>query len=94
MKCGSYSQVHPFTLETEAGKAEYGPVSLLEHAQGPSLFSQKLYQLKNGKLPGPDGIHSQLLKPLPQEVHQKRKFYAVRRDNGNAPYGLNVARGN
>ena len=25
---------------------------------------------------------------------RKKRIYTVRRDNGNAPYGLNVARGN
>jgi len=69
-KHGAYSSIDPFTLETAAGKPGFGSVSLLEHVRDPCIFQEKMRHLKNGKAPGPDGILNELLKHLPEGVHQ------------------------
>ncbi len=67
---GAYSSTDPFTLETAAGKPGFGSISLLEHVRDPCIFQEKMRHLKNGKAPGPDGIPNELLKHLPEGVHQ------------------------
>ena len=69
-KHGAYSSIDPFTLETAAGKPGFGSISLLEHVRDPCIFQEKMRHLKNGKAPGPDGIPNELLKRLPEGVHQ------------------------
>jgi len=72
-KHGAYSSIDPFTLETlerAAGKPGFGSISLLEDVRDPCLFQEKMRHLKNGKAPGPDGISNELLKHLPEGVHQ------------------------
>ena len=69
-KHGAYSSIDPFTLETSAGKPEFGSISLLKHVWDPCIFQEKMRHLKNGKAPGPDGILNEVLKHLPEGVHQ------------------------
>jgi len=69
-KHGAYSSIDPFTLETAAGKPGFGSISLLGHVRDPCIFQEKMRHLENGKAPGPDGIPNELLKRLPEGVHQ------------------------
>ena len=69
-KHGAYSSIDPFTLETSAGKPGFGSTSLLEHVRDPCIFQETMRHLKNGKAPGPDGIPNEMLKHLPEGVHQ------------------------
>ena len=69
-KHGAHSSIDPFTLETSAGKPGFGSISLLEHIRDPCIFQEKMRHLKNRKAPGPDGIPNDMLKHLPEGVHQ------------------------
>ena len=60
----------PFTLETSAGKPGFGSISLLKHVRDPCIFQGQMRHFKNGKAPCPDGIPNEMLKHLPEEVHQ------------------------
>ena len=60
----------PFKLQSEVGNPAYGRMSMLQHMQDPDLFKRRISQLKNGKPPGPDSIPNELLKHLPEGVHQ------------------------
>jgi len=42
----------------------------VEHVRDPCIFQEKMRHLKNGKAPGPDGTPNELLKHLPEGVHQ------------------------
>ena len=88
-KHGAYSSIDPFTLETAAGKQEFGSISLLEHVQDPCIFQEKLRHLENGKAPGPDGIPNELLKHLPEGVHQViHKLFILMWMTGTTPRGM------
>ena len=67
---GGWSDLGPFTLETRVGDPLYEKVSVLDRICCPTLFSAQLRSLSNNTQPGPDGIPNELLKHLPDEVHQ------------------------
>ena len=69
-KKGAYSSTDTFTLETAAGEPGFGSITLLEHVRDPCIFRDKIRHLKNGETPGPGGIPNELLKHLPEGVHQ------------------------
>ena len=85
-KNGAYSSIDTFTLQTAAGKPECGSISLLEHVRDPCIFQDKMRHLKNGKAPGPDGIPNELLKHLPEGVHQAiHKLFILMWMTGTTP---------
>ncbi len=85
-KNGAYSSIDTFALETAAGKPGFANISLLEHVRNPCIFQDKMRRLKNGKAPGPDGIPDELLKHLPEGVHQAiHKLFILRRMTGTMP---------
>ena len=43
---------------------------MLKHLRDPPLYQQYVHDLPNRKSPGPDGIQNELLKHLPEEMHQ------------------------
>ena len=60
-----------YTLETFADKPTHGTkFCMLDHLRDPALYQQHVHKLPNRKSPGPDGIQNQLLKHLPEELHQ------------------------
>ena len=85
-KVGAHSNIDPFTLETAAGKQEYGHMSMVDHMRDPNLFSDRIKRLKNGKSPGPDGIPNELLKHLPEGIHQAiHKLFILMWLTGSTP---------
>ena len=52
----------------------------------PCIFQDKIRHLKNGKAPGPDGIPNELLKHLPEGVHQAiHKLFILMWMTGSTP---------
>ena len=82
----SNNNLHPFTLETRTGDPAYGQMSMLQHMQDPNLFKRRISQLKNGKSPGPDSIPNELLKHLPEGMHQAiHKMFILMWMTGSTP---------
>ena len=67
---GANSSIDNFTLETAAGKPGFGSVSLFDHVHEACILQENTRHQKNGKAPGADGIPNELLKHLPEGVHQ------------------------
>ena len=79
-------KIDPYTLETAAGKPGYGQMSMLRHMKDPDLFNLKISKLKNGKSPGPDNITNELLKHLPEGLHQAiHKMFILMWMTGTTP---------
>lgn len=68
MKHGAYSSVDPLTLETASGKPGFRSID--ENISLLATFQEKMRHLKHVKAAGHDGIPSELLKHLPEGVHQ------------------------
>ncbi len=85
-KHGAYKNTDTFTLETAAGKLGFGSISLLEHVRDLCIFQEMMRHLKNGKAPCPDGVPNELLKHLPEGVHQViHKLFILMWMTGIAP---------
>ena len=83
---GSHGNLDPYTIETKVGKPRYGKVSILDHIRCPSMFSARVRGLSNNKQPGPDGIPNELIKHLPEELHQAiHKLFVLMWLTGTTP---------
>ena len=82
----SHSKLDPYTIEIKVGKPLYGKVSILDHIRCPSMFSARVRGLSNNKQPGPDGIPNELIKHLPDELHQAiHKLFVLMWMTGTTP---------
>jgi hypothetical protein len=85
-KDGAYSSIDPSTLETATGRPGFRNISLLEHVRDPCIFQENMRHLQNGKAPGADGTPNELLKHLPEEVHQAiHKLFILMWMTGTTP---------
>ena len=57
-----------FTLESNAGKPEYGSINILSLIKDKTRFYQLVRKLKRNKAPGPDGIPNEILRNLSDDM--------------------------
>lgn len=75
-----------FNMQTSVGDPDSKPVPVLPHIKKYNMFLDAIRRLKNGKQPGPDGIPNELIKHLPDNVHQEiHKLFVVMWATGHTP---------
>ena len=83
---GGCEGLDSFNLQTGVGDPDFKPVPVLQHVKKYNMFLDAIRRLKNGKQPGPDGIPNELIKHLPDNVHQAiHKLFVVMWATGHTP---------
>jgi len=83
---GGCEGLDSFNMQTGVGDPDSKPVPVLQHVQKYNMFLDAIRRLKNGKQPGPDGVPNELIKHLPDNVHQAiHKLLIVMWATGHTP---------